>query len=491
MSSKVINLPNGFPFSDVFEEFISDYAKSTTYWYIPKARALHDEGTIPSIKKILQIIFDDFLDEIWNQDTQDELLKRLVAERLLDPYMQGEKQDRTALIRINKKLWEVLGLLWIEENNTIIITDAGFELLTSEIPNLVLQNQIAKWQYPNPSIEQSAGFKGILPHLFLLQILQKLNYRVTRMEYDLFVNLAQSQDDLSKIFRYIKSWRDLNDREQSALLGIAKKIPFRAASKQEQLFDPEELGMGATSSTRFVRILQNSPYQRAFYSYPHYLEIDEKGDIISNSHEELDNLVNNEINNLKVPIFNNKADWFSYYGDPKQQPTWFTYISLAVERASSSAEAEEIVKEGIKKLSPEEEKEIQRKTIEKSIEDFYVDNLGMIEKGLKLLGDRDKKGRQYSTPIGPIDLLCIDENGQYVVIEIKVEEAKDAVFGQILRYIGWVHRNMEDGTDNVRGIILASDFPESARYSRIGLLKDNYNEFIKFSKHHGFKPENI
>ena len=70
------------------------------------------------------------------------------------------------------------------------------------------------------------------------------------------------------------------------------------------------------------------------------------------------------------------------------------------------------------------------------------------------------EGRQVETPIGRIDLLCRGIDGKYVVIEIKANEANDAVFGQILRYIGWIHRNFEDGEDNVRGIILAGHFPE-------------------------------
>ena len=72
-----------------------------------------------------------------------------------------------------------------------------------------------------------------------------------------------------------------------------------------------------------------------------------------------------------------------------------------------------------------------------------------------------------------------------MVIEIKANEAKDSVFGQILRYIGWVHRNLDGGYNKVRGIILAAGFPDKARYSRIGLelLNDNYKEFLNFKKH--------
>ena len=48
------------------------------------------------------------------------------------------------------------------------------------------------------------------------------------------------------------------------------------------------------------------------------------------------------------------------------------------------------------------------------------------------------------------------------MVEIKADDAHDSVFGQILRYIGWVHLNLPDGSNNVRGIILAGGFPETA-----------------------------
>lgn len=70
-----------------------------------------------------------------------------------------------------------------------------------------------------------------------------------------------------------------------------------------------------------------------------------------------------------------------------------------------------------------------------------------------------------------------------MVVEVKADEATDSVFGQVLRYIGWVHRNLKGGENNVRGIILASKFPDKARYSRIGLLKEDYRSFLRFKEH--------
>lgn len=94
--------------------------------------------------------------------------------------------------------------------------------------------------------------------------------------------------------------------------------------------------------------------------------------------------------------------------------------------------------------------------LERDIEDHLINNLGSIEKGLKFIS------RQFHTDIGRIDILAEDFEGQRVVIEVKVGEAKDSVIGQIARYLGWFAKI--DGTPP-RGIVVASEFPEGVRYA--------------------------
>ena len=61
-------------------------------------------------------------------------------------------------------------------------------------------------------------------------------------------------------------------------------------------------------------------------------------------------------------------------------------------------------------------------------------------------------------PVGGrfIDILAVDKNGQYVVIELKVSRGYDRVVGQLLRYMAWVEQNMET-SQPVRGIIVANE----------------------------------
>ena len=59
-----------------------------------------------------------------------------------------------------------------------------------------------------------------------------------------------------------------------------------------------------------------------------------------------------------------------------------------------------------------------------------------------------------------MDILARDHDGKTVIIELKVGEAKDSSIGQIARYLGWYGRN-----EPVRGILIASGFPEPLTYA--------------------------
>lgn len=460
-------LRRGFPFRDVFAEALAGYANCPTYWYIPKARALND-ANVGFCARTLQLLFDEFLGATWNRGTQDALLARLSEEGLLQP-RAGDASigDRTALVRIVNQLLGTLGFLWAEHEQEIVITDAGFamiEALANDAdPRPIAEAQVAKLQYPHPLLPSDSreGFGGVLPHLFLLQVLQDTGGYLTFDEHEVFVNLAGAQEDVARIVRYVEHWRRLGSEEQSEFLNIVRTMPTR--------YVPEPGG-------RYRRIRQDASYQRSFFCYPSYLEID-RGTIRSLSSEKTADLLQPDI---KVTEFAGRADWFSYYGDPGQRPSWFTYLSQAVRSAETREEAAEEIARNRDRLSDAEAAEIGRLEIEKAIEAAYASQpqlLHTLEAGLQLVG------RQVETPIGRIDLLCRGADGKYVVVEIKAKSAEDAVFGQILRYIGWIHGNYDNGRDNVRGIVLASQFPDKARYSRIGLLKEDAELFLRFRRH--------
>jgi restriction system protein len=89
--------------------------------------------------------------------------------------------------------------------------------------------------------------------------------------------------------------------------------------------------------------------------------------------------------------------------------------------------------------------------------------VGAIFKGqLKIYEDAEgNDGQQYATDIGPIDILAIETKSRsFVVIELKKGRPSDRVVGQILRYMGWVKKNLCTKAQSVKGLIICRD-PDS------------------------------
>jgi RecB family endonuclease NucS len=56
--------------------------------------------------------------------------------------------------------------------------------------------------------------------------------------------------------------------------------------------------------------------------------------------------------------------------------------------------------------------------------------------------------------------LATDANGNLVVIELKVSRGYDKVVGQLMRYVGWIKKNLAESNQNVRGVIVAREISE-------------------------------
>jgi Endonuclease NucS C-terminal domain len=104
-------------------------------------------------------------------------------------------------------------------------------------------------------------------------------------------------------------------------------------------------------------------------------------------------------------------------------------------------------------------------SLESDLEKCLAGNLQQLEPGLQLYVADGIVGRQLPTGVvGRLDLLTVDASGDHVVIELKAGQADDKVCGQILRYMGWVKKELAGGK-RVRGIIVASDFSESLKHA--------------------------
>jgi len=104
--------------------------------------------------------------------------------------------------------------------------------------------------------------------------------------------------------------------------------------------------------------------------------------------------------------------------------------------------------------------------IEASLRDFLIRNLNTVkERKLKLFVDENgREGKEYNTDIGRIDILTTDKDGNFYVFELKVSKGVDRDVGQLLRYMGWVKKNLA-GNKKVKGIIVANKMDEKIKYA--------------------------
>lgn len=97
---------------------------------------------------------------------------------------------------------------------------------------------------------------------------------------------------------------------------------------------------------------------------------------------------------------------------------------------------------------------------ERDLRNYLAKNLTSLEPGLSLYENEGMPGVEF--PVGGrfIDILAVDLNGDLVVIELKVSRGYDRVIGQLMRYVAWIRKNLAEGDQNVRGIIVAREISE-------------------------------
>jgi len=100
---------------------------------------------------------------------------------------------------------------------------------------------------------------------------------------------------------------------------------------------------------------------------------------------------------------------------------------------------------------------------EHDLRDYLAKNLSLIEAGLTLYSDEGISGIEFPAGSRFIDILAVDRNKSYVVIELKVSRGYDRTVGQLLRYIGWIEQHHAEPSQSVRGVIVAKEISEDLR----------------------------
>lgn len=107
-------------------------------------------------------------------------------------------------------------------------------------------------------------------------------------------------------------------------------------------------------------------------------------------------------------------------------------------------------------------------TLEHQLRDFFAENIDTIPiNGRYLRSYEDEEGQEgveYQTATGRIDILAVDDNDAFYVIEFKRDRASDKVVGQVARYMGCVQHTIA-GRREVKGVIVAKDIDDKLRYA--------------------------
>lgn len=109
--------------------------------------------------------------------------------------------------------------------------------------------------------------------------------------------------------------------------------------------------------------------------------------------------------------------------------------------------------------------DLQSKALEKA-EQFSSERLleeeltARIESGMPVFGKQLKiyqrkgeYGRQYIIPIGRLDLLCEDAEGNLYIIELKKDSGYDDAYAQTAAYLDWFEKSAAFANRNIYGII--------------------------------------
>lgn len=108
--------------------------------------------------------------------------------------------------------------------------------------------------------------------------------------------------------------------------------------------------------------------------------------------------------------------------------------------------------------------------LERHLHEFLMDNWDHIELGQDWMifqdaGD-EEAGYEYPCDVGRIDILAKHRNQpKYLVIELKRNQTSDQTVGQLLRYMGWVKKNLAVNNEDVCGMIICREADQSLQYA--------------------------
>jgi RecB family endonuclease NucS len=87
-------------------------------------------------------------------------------------------------------------------------------------------------------------------------------------------------------------------------------------------------------------------------------------------------------------------------------------------------------------------------------------DLSVIEEGLKVFETEGINGLEYQAGGKSIEILAMDKDKNYVVIELETGRSYENIIGRVLRNKNWIQKNEAKGEQKVRGIIITNEMTE-------------------------------
>ncbi len=359
-------------------------------------------------------------------------------------------------------------------NKTAFITEMGYELIENkddiEICSALFLHQIKKYQLWNPTIEDKYSEYKIRPYYLLLEVINRIPDKYfTKIEYALFITKIKNHSDknINDQVKLIKEFRTLNPEEQKEYINQLILLDKKKFRKRKR--------------TNYDRLIDSAPKEISCYGYGGLIQQGTgryEGSYILMESDEATVEIDLFMNSTKFIEFENKLDWIAHLGSKDG----FS-LDHIVEMYLAHGISLDDIKNELKNSNNKLKETIEDKLYEKEIEDYYVRHINEIDKNIEVV-TTPTYGRQFSTHIGPIDILCIDKKTkEYVICELKRGQTSDETVGQLLRYMGWVKKHLETSNKNVRGILVGSEFNEKIDYSLLGIQNENIFKLIKKYEH--------
>jgi hypothetical protein len=432
-----------------WRKFADKYGADRSYWYVPKGLAV----TPQALKLRLKVLKEFEGDAKPWRDLQQHYIKRLNEEGISRADAEWP-EGGAPLARMLKKVFGSVGLAWVDPNEHIEITPAGNEFLSSKKPEQTLSKQLSRYQFWNPSVKSKVHRAVKLhPIPFLGEVLRSVDgHGISPVEYSLFIARAKEFDEVDDALERITAFRELDDELQEKIVEACEAYML-GGRRRKSIYNTIKLNRSYALKVWALSDMIESREDHglilrkgALKQYRHYLtEFNRDGTYID---------------------FANEKDWIAYFGDPNAFPS----IDTALEYYISKGLVAEAV--AVKEKTTKSKRELRAfqdmVVSEKSVEDYLESHLAVvgdkIGANLKLVD----KGRQFSTPVGPIDLLTIDsKTGDYVVIELKKGRSADRVYGQCSRYMGWVRKNLAHPIGvKTHGVIVARSIDSKLKAAR-------------------------